>query len=185
MPPRPLPPALSSLIPVIPCCRLLLLITTSNTKGASTPHPPPSSTFSRQYSLLPSTAVTHPGSSKTVLLPQERWPRRRRYATNRSSADEAVEEITELYATAKDEFEIATEETAKRSVYAADDRAAAREELEKLKRVYYEAAAVRLRTTGGGDGGGEMGEEVKRRVGARVRELERGVEALEERAKEE
>ena len=40
------------------------------------------------------------------------------------------------YATAKDEFEIAAEETEKMTVYAEDDRAAAREELTKLQNAY-------------------------------------------------
>ena len=49
-----------------------------------------------------------------------------------SAADTRIEEITELYATAQDEFEIAMEETEKQTVYAQDDRDAAREELEKV-----------------------------------------------------
>ena len=36
-----------------------------------------------------------------------------------------MENITDLYATAKDEFEIAMEETEANTVYAADDRLAA------------------------------------------------------------
>lgn len=76
------------------------------------------------------------------------------------------------YATAKDEFEIASEETDKKTVYAADDRAAAEEELVKLKTAY--DAAIR----------GEGGEEIQRRIGGRMRELEMAVEAMNERAKE-
>ena len=76
------------------------------------------------------------------------------------------------YATAKDEFEIASEETEKKTVYAADDRAAASEELGKLKHLFSEAV--------NGEGGGE----IQRRVGQRIRELDRAVEAMEERAKE-
>lgn len=82
-----------------------------------------------------------------------------------------MEHLTDLYGTARDEFEIAAEETLKKTVYAADDRAAAREELEKLKSAYTEAVE-------GGDQG--VAEEVKRRVGGRLRELERAVEAMEE-----
>src|SRR4051812_43370556 len=37
-----------------------------------------------------------------------------------SAADARIEEITELYATAQDEFEIAMEETEKQTVYAQD-----------------------------------------------------------------
>ncbi|CAO1596220.1 hypothetical protein XANCAGTX0491_000072 [Xanthoria calcicola] len=112
----------------------------------------------------------------------------RQYAT-RSTADETVDELTEKYATAKDEvlpyllfahahlsfsapFEIASEETDKKSVYAADDRQAAREELDSLKQAFEDAAQ------------GENGEEVRRRVGNRIRELEQGVVAMEERAME-
>ena len=76
------------------------------------------------------------------------------------------------YATAKDEFEIASEETDKKSVYAADDRAAAQEELAKFKKAYEEAV------------GGVDGEEIKNRIGSRVRELDRAVEAMEEKAME-
>ncbi|KAL8904133.1 MAG: hypothetical protein Q9171_007155 [Xanthocarpia ochracea] len=85
---------------------------------------------------------------------------------------EKIEEITEMYATAKDEFEIASEETDKKSVYAADDRQAAREELDKLKEAFENAIRD------------ENGEEVRRRVGNRIRELEQGVVAMEERAME-
>ncbi|KAK3178004.1 hypothetical protein OEA41_000136 [Lepraria neglecta] len=86
--------------------------------------------------------------------------------------DEKIEEIQELYATAKDEFEIASEETDKKTVYAADDRAAAQEELAKLKKAFEKAVAE------------EGGEEIKRRVGNRVRELESAVATMEERAME-
>ena len=55
-------------------------------------------------------------------------------------------------------------------MYAADDRAAAREELDKLKQMYDDALD------------GTDGEEVKNRVGQRIRELEHAVIALEESA---
>jgi hypothetical protein len=84
-----------------------------------------------------------------------------------------IENIQEQYATARDEFEIATEETEKKSVYAADDRAAAREELDKLKEMFEEALA------------GSEGEEVQRRVGQRIRELDNAVAGLEKAASEE
>ncbi|APA12904.1 predicted protein [Sclerotinia sclerotiorum 1980 UF-70] len=98
-------------------------------------------------------------------------PERRRYATA-TPADAIIEDLTEQYSVARDEFEIASEETSKNSVYAADDRAAAAEELQKLKEMYGTAIA------------GEYGEEIQRRVGQRVRELEQGVLAMEERARE-
>lgn len=106
----------------------------------------------------------------------------RNYAS-KSSADQIVEDIQEQYpqplrsyrsqalrqiryATARDEFEIAAEETQKKSIYAADDRAAAREELTALKELYEKALE------------GTDGDEVKRRVGQRIRELDTAVEEL-------
>ena len=91
----------------------------------------------------------------------------------KSTADELIDEIQEQYATARDEFEIATEETEKKSVYAADDRAAAREELDKLKAMFEKAVE------------GSEGEEVQRRVGQRIRELDNAVEGLEKAALDE
>jgi hypothetical protein len=96
----------------------------------------------------------------------------RKFAT-KSTADELIEDIQEQYATARDEFEIATEETEKKSIYAADDRAAAREELDKLKEMFEEALV------------GSEGEEVQRRIGQRIRELDNAVEGLEKAASEE
>ncbi|KAF7947758.1 hypothetical protein EAE96_008837 [Botrytis aclada] len=96
---------------------------------------------------------------------------RRGYATA-TPADALIEDLTEQYGVARDEFEIASEETDKHSVYAEADRAAAVKELQKLKDMY--ASAIE----------GEYGEEIKRRVGSRVRELEQGVKALEARALE-
>lgn len=72
-------------------------------------------------------------------------------------------------------FEIASDETEKKTVYAADDRAAAKDELAKLKDAFEKATA---------ESTGEVGKEVSRRVGGRIRELERAVEAMEERAME-
>jgi hypothetical protein len=67
------------------------------------------------------------------------------------------------------QFEIATEETEENTIYAADDRKAAREHLEKLQETYDGIAA-------------EVREEVKRRAGQRIRELAKAMEALEEKA---
>ncbi|PSS10772.1 hypothetical protein M430DRAFT_36986 [Amorphotheca resinae ATCC 22711] len=99
-------------------------------------------------------------------------PQLRSYAT-KSTADDLIEEIQEQYATARDEFEIAAEETEKKSVYAEEDRAAAREELDNLKALYEKALES------------ADAEEVKRRVGQRIRELDNAVEALEKSALEE
>ncbi|CAF9916165.1 MAG: hypothetical protein ALECFALPRED_010539 [Alectoria fallacina] len=105
-------------------------------------------------------------------LPSITQPHLRRSFAAKTSADEKVEELQELYATAKDEFEIASEETEKKTVYAADDRAAAQEELANFKEAYEKA----LESTDG--------EQIKNRIGSRVRELERAVEAMKERAME-
>jgi hypothetical protein len=86
--------------------------------------------------------------------------------------DAVIEEIGELYGTAKDEFEIASEESEKNSTYAPDDRAAAREELDRLIDYY----------NGVLEGEKVVADEVKRRVGQRIRELVAGVEAMEEAA---
>lgn len=69
------------------------------------------------------------------------------------------------------QFEIAMEETEKQTVYAEDDRTAAREELTKVQEAY--RAIVE-----GPDA--ELAEEVKRRIGQRIRELEAGVKNMEE-----
>lgn len=87
------------------------------------------------------------------------------------SIDDAVETIAEMYGTARDEFEIAAEETEKNSTYAEDDRGAAREELDRLL-VFYNGIIE--------SGDRAVAEEVKRRVGQRIRELEQAVIALEE-----
>ncbi|KAL9591862.1 MAG: hypothetical protein Q9219_007725 [cf. Caloplaca sp. 3 TL-2023] len=96
-----------------------------------------------------------------------------RYATAKDEVTALLSPFPPTKTNPNPKFDIATEETDKKSVYAADDRAAAREELGKLQAAF--EAAVK----------GEGGKEVRRRVGQRVRELERGVEALEERAIEE
>ena len=96
-----------------------------------------------------------------------------RWLSSKSPADEQIEHITELYATAQDEFEIAMEETQANTLYAEEDRKAAREELEKVQ------AAYRGVVEGPDE---KVAEEVKRRIGQRIRELEQGVMAMEELA---
>jgi uncharacterized protein YjbJ (UPF0337 family) len=85
----------------------------------------------------------------------------------------AIEEIQEMYGTAKDEFEIASEESEKNTTYAPDDRAAAREELDRLLEFYKGVMEGEDRAVAG---------EVQRRVGQRIRELESAVVAMEEAA---
>ncbi|KAK0119769.1 hypothetical protein ONS95_011203 [Cadophora gregata] len=95
-----------------------------------------------------------------------------RHYSAKSSADSIIEEIQDQYAVARDEFEISTEETEKKSVYAQADREAAREELDKLKGMYEKALQ------------GSDAEEIKSRIGNRIRELDHAVQALEESAVE-
>ncbi|EMC94724.1 hypothetical protein BAUCODRAFT_41908, partial [Baudoinia panamericana UAMH 10762] len=96
-----------------------------------------------------------------------------RWLSSKSLADEKIEDITELYATARDEFEMAMEETEKMTVYAEEDRKAAREELDKVQEAYRSIV----------DGPDQqLAEEVQRRIGQRIRELEQGVAAMEELA---
>ncbi|CAG8971602.1 hypothetical protein HYALB_00007995 [Hymenoscyphus albidus] len=115
----------------------------------------------------------------TPLRQTPRIPRRlaqapftRTYAS-KSSADSLIETLQDQYFTARDEFEIASEETEKKSVYGAGDREAAREELDKLKSMFEDACK------------GENGEEIKKRIGNRIRELDNAVQALERSALEE
>jgi hypothetical protein len=86
-----------------------------------------------------------------------------------------MENLTDLYSTARDEFEIAAEETEKKTVYAASDREAAAEALSALKEAYEKA----LRETSP-----EVSKEIQSRVGQRIRELENAVKAMEELAME-
>ena len=86
--------------------------------------------------------------------------------------DAAIEQIADMYGTAKDEFDIACEESEKNTTYAPDDRAAAREELDRLVEFYEGVLA----------GDRVVAEEVRRRVGGRIRELIAGVERMEEEA---
>lgn len=86
-----------------------------------------------------------------------------------------MENLTDLYATAKDEFEIAAEETEKKTVYAADDREAAGEALQMLKEAFERAVK---------ESDPEVGKEIQNRVGPRIRELENAVKAMEEMAVE-
>ena len=83
-----------------------------------------------------------------------------------------MEKITEQYATARDEFEIASEETDKKSVYAAEDRDAARDELNVLKEMYEQALQS------------EAGEEIRGHVGQRIRELDNAVQEMEKKGLE-
>ena len=98
-------------------------------------------------------------------------------ASSSTSADAQIDNLQDLYATAKDELEIASEETEKKSVYAADDREAAVQTFQDFKLAYERAVEE-------GESGGGTGEEVRGRIGQRVREMERAIAVLQERGRE-
>lgn len=124
--------------------------------------------YTTPYSL---SSIRKFSSSRPSFLPDSSAPQTSPEAAQK--IEEAIEHIQELYGTAKDEFEIAAEETEKNTTYAPDDRAAAREELDNLLEYY----------TGLLNGPDRaVAEEVKRRVGGRIRELEQAVLAMEEAA---
>ncbi|KAK6350929.1 hypothetical protein TWF718_004110 [Orbilia javanica] len=97
-------------------------------------------------------------------------------STGKRPVDAKVEDLSELYASAKDEFEIAVEETSKNTIYARDDRETAREEFEKFKQAYEDAVATSSE---------EDGLEIRRRVGQRLREMESAMETLSQADMEE
>ncbi|KAL4930179.1 SDR family NAD(P)-dependent oxidoreductase [Aspergillus undulatus] len=138
--------------------------------------------------------------------------------SGKSQADLIVEELQELYETAQDELEIATESTDSATIYAASDRESARDALNSLVIAYELYTGT---STGPGskveelqkgeqagtagkegeeDGAGEgderivelsfdpagleegVREEVKKRIGQRIREVRSAVEGLEKRA---
>ncbi|XRM41485.1 hypothetical protein ABZX51_004750 [Aspergillus tubingensis] len=139
------------------------------------------STISRTYTLIPSpTLKTNKSSYSTSSKPP---------------ADQIIDELQELYEVAKDEFEIATESTDSATIYAASDRESARDALNELIAVYTvytrDMSFVSHSPQGQvdvdtgldpGSIGDEVREEVRRRVGTRVREIVGAVESLEERA---
>ncbi|KAH0610340.1 uncharacterized protein H6S33_011867 [Morchella sextelata] len=110
-------------------------------------------------------------TARSLLIP--RAPLTRTLASTsfggRNPVDVKVDEISEQYAIAKDELEIAVEETEKRSIYAADDRATVREELEKLENLYRDSVSTSP---------AEQGEEIRRRVEQRIREFKNAVQEL-------
>ncbi|GKZ35442.1 hypothetical protein AbraIFM66950_006072 [Aspergillus brasiliensis] len=120
------------------------------------------------------------------------------YTTSSSKpiADQIIDELQELYEVAKDEFEIATESTDSATIYAASDRESARDALNELIAVYtvytrdmsfvsHAPQQGQVNVDTGLDPGtieDEVREQVRRRVGTRVREIVGAVESLEERA---
>ncbi|KAF2009327.1 hypothetical protein BU24DRAFT_428863 [Aaosphaeria arxii CBS 175.79] len=114
----------------------------------------------RTFSSTPATSFPNSSPSTSPSSPEAA-----------QAIEAAIVEIQELYGTARDEFEIAAEETEKNTTYAAGDREAAREELDRLLG-FYEGVVEGQDVA--------VAEEVKRRVGQRIRELEQAVIALEE-----
>ncbi|CRG85134.1 hypothetical protein PISL3812_02262 [Talaromyces islandicus] len=120
----------------------------------------------------------------------------------KTEADLIVEELQELYNDAKDEFEIAVDSTNSATIYAASDRDSAREYLNQLLYVYTSYTFPRDATASEAEDPSvqltspmneepnfdpesvtaEVREEVKKRVGQRIRELRSGVERLEDMA---
>jgi hypothetical protein len=73
-------------------------------------------------------------------------------------------------------LQIASEETKDNTIYAADDRAAARSEFDKLKALFDQYMV-------GESLSAEGKEQITNRAGRRIRELEQALNALEEEAK--
>ena len=117
-----------------------------------------------------------PVFSSVISRPHNRHQKSIRAFASSRTADTVMESLQEMYATAKDEFEIAAAETEKRTVYASDDREAATEALRLLKEAYQKAVR---------ESSPEVAQEVTNRVGQRIRELESAVIAMEESAMEE
>lgn len=157
------------------------------TSRARSPSPPPPYQ-ARNVSVLASqnqwTRFTSPNNTLSSVrtfasTPRIQWAIETTKAVSslspetQDAADAAIEEIQELYATAKDEFDIASEESEKNTTYAPDDRIAARETFDQLLDFYQGIVH-------GPDSA--VANEVKRRVGSSIRELEGAVLAMEEAA---
>ena len=135
---------------------------------------------SRLYSsaIARTASIPRTNINKNSQIWQSRLPAFSTSARNNAqppTADALMETLTDLYATAKDEFEIAAEETEKKTVYAADDRDAAREAFGILKEAYEKAVR---------ESDPETAKEVQSRTGPRIKELENALTAVEEMAME-
>jgi len=93
-----------------------------------------------------------------------------------AGVDDAMEEIEDAYDAAVEEFQIASEETKDNTIYAADDRSAARSEFDKLKALFDQYMV-------GESLSAEGKEKITTKAGQRIRELEQALKALEEDAK--
>ncbi|KNG82366.1 hypothetical protein ANOM_009851 [Aspergillus nomiae NRRL 13137] len=166
---------------------------------------PLSTWLPKHLSPVKITTTKPPSLSPPQFPTQTRW-RSTQTSSGKSQADLMVEELQELYETAKDEFEIATDSTNGTTIYAASDRESARDALNQLSAVFalyttempsYDESQQPQQPQPDDSGSQivstyfdpadikpEVRAEVKRRVGQRLRELENAVEALEERAKD-
>ncbi|KAI1614323.1 hypothetical protein EDD37DRAFT_123461 [Exophiala viscosa] len=132
--------------------------------------------FTTRTPSSPSLLAAIPAASRCRLSPRSSaFHTSSRCSAQSPTADALMENLTDLYSTAKDEFEIAAEETEKKTVYAADDREAAQEALQMLKEAFERAVK---------ESDPEVGKEIQSRVGQRIRELENAVKVLEEMAME-
>ncbi|KAJ5131897.1 hypothetical protein N7448_006055 [Penicillium atrosanguineum] len=127
------------------------------------------------------------------------------HPSGKPTSDLLVEELQDLYEAATDEFEIATDSTDNATIYAASDRESARDALNQFIAVYHlYTAKAGEKMDGVGVGGSategspvvetnqnptavsdDIRDEIRRRVGQRVRELRSAVVNLEERARAE
>ncbi|KAL2858387.1 hypothetical protein BJX68DRAFT_262912 [Aspergillus pseudodeflectus] len=197
----------------------LLRLQRASLRGARSASAPPVSRFqlrsikaltlSRQFLFTFRTTPSINNSSAATRRPFSSTPASSSpvSSTGKSQADLIVEELQELYETATDELEIATESTDSATIYAASDRESARDALNTLVAAFelYTTGAAPEAQAGGpqgkaeGEGNGEPGrlvelaidpadvpdgvrEEVRKRVGQRVREVKSAVENLEGRA---
>ena len=128
----------------------------------------------RAYLSRPSYSYASYAYPRVPHASSDRQHQTRAYATPTTPSN-SLEHLNDLYATARDEFEMAAEETTKKTIYAADDRQAAVDAFQELKTAYEKAVRE-----AGPDGGREIGE----RIGTRIRELEGAVKGLEEAAME-
>ncbi|PWY67331.1 hypothetical protein BO83DRAFT_439477 [Aspergillus eucalypticola CBS 122712] len=173
--------------PSIPRPRPLRTLTTSarprlTSAPGLTTTPTPTPTIPRTYTFTFTPSSKNNNSSYST-------------SSSKPPADQIIDELQELYEVAKDEFEIATESTDSATIYAASDRESARDALNELIAVYTvytrDMSFVSHSPQGQvdvdtgldpGAVGDEVREEVRRRVGTRVREIVGAVESLEERA---
>lgn len=94
----------------------------------------------RAVSYLPRAHINNNNTTIPRTFPSLEYPKRSyadsAAASGKREADLLVEELEELYLTAKDEFEIATDSTDSSTIYAASDRESARDALNQLISIY-------------------------------------------------